>query len=57
MEPVDYIIIAVVAVILGLAAWFVIRSKKRGRKCIGCPDPSHCSGNCSSCGHEQKETK
>ena len=39
----DFIIIAVLAVILGLAAWYVIRAKKSGRKCIGCPE-----GGCSA---------
>ena len=49
MGPVDYIIIAVIAVILGLAGWFIYRSKKSGRKCIGCPDSGGCSGNCAGC--------
>ena len=29
---------------------YVIKSKKRGVKCIGCPDGHKCSGNCGSCG-------
>ena len=49
MGPVDYIIIAVIAVILGLAGWFIYRSQKSGRKCIGCPDSGGCSGNCAGC--------
>ena len=58
MGPVDYIIIGVVALILGLAVAFIYRSKKKGQKCIGCPDGAKCSGhctgcsgNCGSCGH------
>ena len=39
----NFIIIAVVLVIIGLAAWYVIKAKKSGKKCIGCP------GNCDSC--------
>lgn len=44
----DLLIIGVVAVIVGLAAAYVIRAKKRGQKCIGCPDSSCCSsgGKC-----------
>jgi len=46
----NFIIIAIVLVIIGLAAWYVIRAKKRGQKCIGCP---YCSenknGSCSCC--------
>ena len=49
MEPVDYVIIALVLLILGGAAWYVWRTKKKGAKCIGCPDAQHCSGNCGNC--------
>ena len=56
----DYIIIAVVALIVALALFYVIRAKKRGVKCIGCPSGGcgcgksqdangACSGMCSSC--------
>ena len=40
----NIILIVVIAAILGLAVWYVIRSKKKGQKCIGCP-----SGNCENC--------
>lgn len=33
----DILIILLVAVIIGSAAFYVIRAKKRGQKCIGCP--------------------
>ena len=49
MGPVDYVIIALVVLILGGAAWYVWRAKKSGAKCIGCPDAKTCSGNCSGC--------
>ena len=49
----NLIVIAIVAVIVGLAAGYIYKAKKRGQKCIGCPDSStcsgHCSGNCSGC--------
>ena len=45
----DIIIIAIVAVIIGLAAFYVYKAKKSGKKCIGCPDGSSCSGKCGSC--------
>ena len=34
----NIILIAVLLLIVGLAAWYVIKAKKSGRKCIGCPD-------------------
>ena len=49
MEPVNILVIALLAVILGLAAGYIYRSKKKGRKCIGCPDSGSCSGNCDCC--------
>lgn len=49
MNPVDYIIIAVVVLILGFSAWFIWKSKKSGKKCIGCPNGGSCSGNCGGC--------
>lgn len=53
MNPVDYLIIAIVAVIIGGAALYIYQAKKRGAKCIGCPDSGtcsgQCSGNCSGC--------
>ncbi len=50
MNTIDYIIIAAVLGILALCAWFIYRSKKKGKKCIGCPDSCACaSGNCTGC--------
>lgn len=46
MEIVDIIIVAVLAVILGFAIWYIRRAKKKGVKCIGCPS----GGNCAGCG-------
>ena len=43
-----WIAIAVVGLIVGLAAGYVIKAKKSGKKCIGCPDGG-CSGSCSCC--------
>lgn len=52
MGPVDIIIIAVIVAILAFAGWYIYKSKKSGKKCIGCPDGCSCSsaeGGCS-CG-------
>lgn len=46
----NILIIAVVGLIVGLAAGYIHKEKKRGIKCIGCPDGCSCSGNCSGCG-------
>ncbi len=49
MNPADWIVIAVIAAIVGLAGWYIYKSKKSGKKCIGCPDADTCSGNCGNC--------
>ena len=57
----DVLIIAVLAVIIGLVVWYLIRAKKKGVKCIGCPDGATCgksgcagcSGCNGSCGADQ----
>lgn len=41
----DIIVIAVLAAVIGAAAWYVYKSKKSGKKCIGCPDGCSCQGN------------
>ena len=45
---VDYIIIGAIVLIIGGALFYIIKAKKSGKKCIGCPDSASCS-KCSSC--------
>lgn len=44
----DIIIVLVLLAVLISAAVYVVRAKKNGKKCIGCPGGC-CSGNCSAC--------
>lgn len=46
MDIVDYIAIAAIVLIVGSAVFYIIRSKKRGDKCVGCPYAKSCSGKC-----------
>ena len=43
----DLIIIAILAVVVGVAARYVYKAKKSGAKCIGCPVEGGCSGKCN----------
>ena len=49
------IVILILALIIGLAARYIYKAKKSGKKCIGCPDSgcgcsgTSCSGNCGCC--------
>lgn len=49
MNTPDYIILAVLAAIIGGVVWYIVRAKKSGKKCIGCPDGG-CSGSKDGCG-------
>ena len=58
--PEEIIAIALIAVIIVAAVLYIVKAKKSGRKCIGCPDGVKCSkekgccGGCSSsCGCEK----
>ncbi|MBQ8758784.1 MAG: FeoB-associated Cys-rich membrane protein [Clostridia bacterium] len=39
----NFIIVGVIAVIVILAFVYIYKSKKSGKKCIGCPDACNCS--------------
>ena len=65
MTPADWIALLVIVLIVGGATAYIIKAKKNGKRCIGCPDSdtcqahkaneteseSTCGGNCSSCCH------
>lgn len=60
MKPEDVIVIAIIAVILTLAVLYVVRAKRRGQVCIGCPHAKGCAvakkGKCA-CGDGEKKKK
>lgn len=45
----NILILVVVGVIVGAAAGYIYKEKKKGTKCIGCPDSATCSGHCKGC--------
>ena len=48
----DIIAIIVIAICVGGAILYIIKAKKSGKKCIGCPYASTCGSTgrkCSSC--------
>lgn len=40
---VDFIIVAVLLIIVGAAVIYIVKAKKSGAKCIGCPAGGNCS--------------
>ncbi len=52
MGIVDYIAIAVIFLIVGASVFYIIRAKRRGEKCVGCPYAKQCGGKCNGrCDH------
>ena len=45
----DIIAIGAICLIIGFAVFYVIRAKKNGQNCIGCPSAKTCGGSCGSC--------
>lgn len=45
----NVILIVLIVLILGGAGLYIYRAKKKGVKCIGCPDGPSCSGKCGGC--------
>lgn len=48
MGLIDYIILAVILVIIAAVVLYIYRAKKSGQKCIGCPHSKSCSGCCDA---------
>ncbi|MBR7161955.1 MAG: FeoB-associated Cys-rich membrane protein [Clostridia bacterium] len=53
MSITDYIAIAVIVLIVGAAVFYLIRAKKRGEVCVGCPYAKQCAGKCGGCDHSK----
>ncbi len=58
MTAADWTVVAVIVLILGSVIGYIIRAKRSGIKCIGCPDSKNCSAHknngCCGCNNEKK---
>ena len=52
----NVIIIIALLIIVGGGVFYVIRAKKCGEKCIGCPYSKECKGGCH-CGENKSDKK
>jgi radical SAM protein with 4Fe4S-binding SPASM domain len=43
----NLIIVLILLAIATSIIWYLIRARKRGEKCIGCPHAKRCGGKCS----------
>ena len=48
----NYIVGGILLLIVGFGIFYLVRAKRRGDKCIGCPHAKACGGKC--CGTAQK---
>lgn len=49
----DWIVVGILIVTIGAAIAYIVKAKKNGAKCIGCPAAGNCSGKSngqSGCG-------
>ncbi len=52
---VDVIVTIILIAIIGGALAYIIKAKKNGQKCIGCPSSKQCGGSCNCKKQEDKE--
>lgn len=45
----NLIVLIILILIIGAAIAYIVREKKRGARCVGCPDGGTCSGSCGGC--------
>lgn len=48
----DVVAIVSIAVIVGAASYYLLRAKKKGKNCLGCPYADSCSSKSSCCSTE-----
>ena len=49
MSAIDWAVLGLILLTVGGAVTYIVRAKKKGQKCIGCPDSKTCGGNCALC--------
>ncbi len=52
---VDFIIVLIILLIVGVAVAYIVREKKRGVKCVGCPSGGICPHSAKGKCHCSKE--
>jgi len=45
----DFIVVVILAVVIGAAVRYIYKAKKSGAKCIGCSAGNCSTGSCSCC--------
>lgn len=53
------VVLILLAIVAGII-WYLVRAKKRGETCIGCPYAKQCGGKCGgagSCGSKDTDNR
>lgn len=54
----NFIVAGILIVLISAVIFYLVREKKKGRKCIGCPYAKQCGNHCSGgCGGEGGQHK
>lgn len=51
----DYIILGIIGLALGVVIGYMLKAKKKGKGCMGCPYSGCCGGNCGGKNGKDKE--
>ena len=51
----NIILIAVIGLIVGAAVGYIVKAKRQGQRCIGCPYGTSCSSGQCGCGGDQEK--
>ena len=57
---IDVVLVLILLLIIGAAVAYIVKAKKNGTKCIGCPASGACAGKCGGqsachCGSHTEE--
>ena len=52
----DYVILGIIGLALGIVIGYMFKSKKKGKSCMGCPYSGSCSGCCGGKKQENDST-
>ena len=55
INPTDIIVTLILIAIVGGALTYIIKAKKSGHKCIGCPHAKQCKKNCQYKNEEKSD--
>ena len=44
----DIIVAMILIIMISFAVGYIMKAKKKGKGCLGCPNSAKCSGNCDS---------